>query len=276
MIRIVSLTDNLSGRPELKAKHGLALYIETSGHKILFDTGPDSTFLKNAEKLGIDLAAVDTVIISHGHYDHGGGLEAFLKINSRAAVYIRKPAFDPYYTRVLGISKYIGLSPSLKDHPNLFFTDEYLKIDGELALFSGVTERKLFSEANGSLFVKEDGNMVPDSFRHEQYLIIRDGEKQVLITGCSHTGIVNIVEKFNREYRAGTDVTVIGGFHLYDIARKKYEKDEVICAVSDELKALGGAYYTCHCTGKHAYDLMKDRMTEKLSYLSVGREVIIE
>ena len=93
-MEILSLTDNLCALPGCKAQHGLSLYIKTKKHKILFDLGQDGTFIRNAQKLGVDIADVDIVIISHGHYDHGGSLADFLKHNSKAKIYIRKD--DPY------------------------------------------------------------------------------------------------------------------------------------------------------------------------------------
>lgn len=80
-MKIVVLVENTTKQKDLKGKHGLCLYMETERHKVLFDLGPDDTFLHNAKKCGVDIAAVDTVIISHGHVDHGGGLGAFLQMN---------------------------------------------------------------------------------------------------------------------------------------------------------------------------------------------------
>jgi len=276
MIRIVSLVENTSDVKTLKTKHGLSLYIETGNHKILFDVGPDSSFLENAEKLGIDLTEVDTVIISHGHYDHGGGLADFLAHNRSAKLYIRRCAYGAYYTRILGLYKYIGLNSETKKYQNIVFADEKCVIDRNLTVFSGVTERRLFSSANSSLCVKRDHKILSDDFSHEQYLVITDGENQVVITGCSHAGIVNIMEKFNREYKTGKNVTVIGGFHLYNPAHMKYESDDAICAVADELSALGYSFFTCHCTGQKAYQIMKEKMGERLSYFSTGKEITIQ
>lgn len=276
MIRIVSLVENTSDSKTLKSKHGLSLYIETDNHKVLFDVGPDSTFLENAGKLGIDLTKVDTVIISHGHYDHGGGLADFLQINKSASVYIRRSAYGAYYTRVLGLYKYIGLNAETGKYQNIIFTDERCSIDRELTVFSGVTKRRLFSSANDSLCVKRDNKIFADNFDHEQYLVITDGENQAVITGCSHTGIVNIMEKFAQEYKTGKKITIIGGFHLYNPAHMKYESDEDICKAADELSVTGYSYYTCHCTGKKAYQLMKDKMKDSVSYFSTGKELIIQ
>lgn len=93
-MNITALVENQS-RSGLKAVHGLSLYIETAHHKILFDLGPDETLFENARALGIDLRAVDTVVLSHGHGDHGGALAAFLRLNRDARVYVQRSAFAP-------------------------------------------------------------------------------------------------------------------------------------------------------------------------------------
>jgi len=91
-MRVVALIENTKpeGRDDLTAEHGLSLYIEQEGRHILFDTGATGAFTRNAEKLGIDLGAVDAAVISHHHFDHGGGLARFLEINQRAKIYLRK------------------------------------------------------------------------------------------------------------------------------------------------------------------------------------------
>ena len=100
-MKITALVENKSAC-ELAAVHGLSLYIETEEHKLLFDLGPDQTLLKNAEKRGIDLTKVDTVVISHGHFDHGGALDAFLKMNHTAKIYVQRKAFEKHFSKSLG------------------------------------------------------------------------------------------------------------------------------------------------------------------------------
>lgn len=107
-MKITALVENET-KGELKSKHGLSLYIETPKHKILFDVGPDKTLFENAEKRNIDLSRVDTVIISHGHIDHGGALKQFLKINSTAKIYIQRKAFEKHYIKLLFIKWMLGL-----------------------------------------------------------------------------------------------------------------------------------------------------------------------
>ena len=128
-MKAIMLVENQSVG-ECKAAHGLSLYIETPDHRLLFDLGPDRTFLENAGKLGVGLEKVDTVIISHGHYDHGGGLEEFLKLNSKARVYIQKNAFEPHYSTAQGKARNIGLKPELASHPRSYCWKETFRLTG--------------------------------------------------------------------------------------------------------------------------------------------------
>lgn len=275
MIKIITLVENTSISPKLKTKHGLSIYIETSKHKILFDVGPNEFFIENAQKLGVDISAVDTVVISHGHADHGGALAKFLEVNKTAKIYVKESAFDEHCTKPLGIPVSIGLDRSLMDREQVIFTSDDFRIDDELTLFSGVTARKLFSKGNAKLLVKKDRKTVPDEFEHEQYLVITDGDKQVMITGCSHNGIVNIAEKYAQMQGGNADklAFVFGGFHLFDPTAKKYESDELISGIAENLKKLNVKFYTCHCTGEKAYTLLKSIMGDQLEYLSTGTVV---
>ena len=111
-MKITALVENQSDC-ELRAKHSLSLYIETKNHKILFDVGPDNTLFANSDILHIDLSKVDTVILSHGHIDHGGALEQFLKINHNAKVYAQKGVFEKHYSKLLFGKIDIGINPGL-------------------------------------------------------------------------------------------------------------------------------------------------------------------
>ena len=116
-MKIWTLMENAACREDLTAEHGLSLYIETGDRKILFDAGQSAAFADNAEKMGIDLEAVDLAILSHGHYDHSGGLKRFLEINGHAKIYVNQYAFDCCYH---GDDRYIGVDQSLKDCDRLF------------------------------------------------------------------------------------------------------------------------------------------------------------
>lgn len=272
MIKVITLVENTSISPDYLHKHGLSLYIETSNHKILFDLGSNGLFLENAKKLGVNIAEIDTVIISHGHADHGGALKLFLEINNTAKVYVRKNAFDSHKIKVLGLLFSVGLDSSLKKHPQIVLTDARTVIDDELMLFSDIDTHKFPTKANKKLYAQIDGRMQNDDFTHEQNLIITDGDKKTLFAGCAHAGIVNIKDKAEQIIN-GKLTSIVAGFHLYNPASRKRESDVLINGIADRLNDGETMYYTCHCTGKKVYEMMKIKLTDRIQYISVGTKL---
>ena len=184
------LMENTPFAEGFRSEHGLSIHIETERHRILFDMGQSDGFIANAEKLGIDLAAVDIAVLSHGHYDHGGGLGAFLAVNRQAPVYVSQYAFDPCFS---GAERFIGLTPELSGHPRLRFVKEQLALNDGLELLACNERARPFRMDSYGLNTLRHNALIPDDFRHEQYLLIREQDKRVLISGCSHKGILNIM-----------------------------------------------------------------------------------
>lgn len=254
-MKVTALIENTSCREDVFAEHGLSLYIETDEKKILFDMGQSDLFLKNAERLSVDLSKVDVAVLSHGHYDHGGGLRSFLEINKTAPVYLSRFAFSECFN---GSGKYIGLDKSIRNDERLIFvSDEPLTV-GNMTIYSCNDKKRTFDLGSFGLTVMKDGKILPDDFRHEQYLLISENGKRVLISGCSHKGILNISEWFSPD-------VLIGGFHF-----SKLELTEVLENFAKMLGSTGTEFYTCHCTGEEQYRFMKKSM-KNLHYLSAGQ-----
>lgn len=262
-MRVTTLFENRTISKEYKNKHGLSLYIETSKHKILFDTGTDDTFAKNANKLGVKLEDIDIAIISHGHYDHGGGLETFLKLNSKAKIYFGKGAFDNHLVKLLGIIKYsIGLKKELSSNDRFVFVDEMLKIDDELILFGDIKGNKLVPKGNDRLLKEYSNRQVKkDDFQHEINLLINENGRYNLFCGCAHKGIINIIERAKEIIPSDLN-TVIGGFHLMGMNAKDSNFKEYLNELSTTLSKNNlDKYYTCHCTGEEAYSYLSEKMS---------------
>ena len=264
-MKITALVENYSTH-ELKAVHGLALYIETSKHNILFDLGPDDTLFENAKKRNIDLKAIDIVIISHGHSDHGGALKRFLEINNHATVYVQRSAFERHYAQVLFLKINVGIDETLSRHPQVVLIDGDYKIDDELELFTVNASSKCYSSANDVLRDKNG----KDAFLHEQNLLIR-GKQNVLIFGCGHQGIVNILEAAMK-YQPQI---CVGGYHLYNPITKKTVSNELLDEISNEISKYSMQFYTFHCTGKKAYEYLEKRVKD-MHYLSCGESIEFE
>lgn len=258
-MQITALVENTSQDKKFGTEHGLSLYIEAGSQKILFDMGQSGLFADNAKVLGISLSDVTIAVLSHGHYDHGGGLAKFLEINKKAPVYISRYAFEGHYN---GTEKYIGLNRNLRVNERLIYTDDIVSIGKDLMLYSCNKNPKKFHLGSFGLNAEVNGEMLPDDFRHEQYLLIEEDGKKVLISGCSHKGILDITEWFQPD-------VLVGGFHF-----SKLPLDDTLAEYAKHLNQFNTSFYTCHCTGTPQYEFMEKYM-EHLFYLSAGQSISI-
>ena len=258
-MQITVLAENTATDERFGKEHGLSLYIQTQGQNILFDMGQTELFLENARKLNIDLGETNVAVLSHGHYDHGGGLSAFLDINSQAKVYVSRYAFEPHYH---GPEKYIGLDTALAGSPRLVFTGDKEVLAPGLTLYSCNGERREHDLGSFGLETLENRELIPDDFRHEQYLLIEEDGRRVLFSGCSHKGIMDIVRWFRPN-------VLVGGFHF-----SKLPLGEKLEEYARYLNGFPTEYYTCHCTGLPQFEYMS-RFMDRLHYLSGGETVMV-
>ncbi len=275
-MKIITLLENTACSAELCAAHGLSLYIETPRHKILFDMGPDDSFITNAEKLGADLSAVDIAVLSHGHYDHGGGLRAFCEVNSRADILIHTDAFGDFYALREGREpEYIGLDPELWElESRIIPTAEFVRLDDELQLFSDAPRDFDALGASATLMENTPTGLRPDLFTHEQDLLVTAGGKAVLFAGCAHRGIVNILAGAKERLGRLPDA-VFGGFHLFQLPEGEAESDRLIEETGRALLEGETVYYTGHCTGDYAYKKLHAILGDRLRHMTGGSIVEI-
>ena len=257
-MKITCLVENTATN-NCSAEHGLSLYIEANGLNLLFDMGQSDLFAKNAEILSVNIDKIDIAILSHGHYDHGGGLSKFLKLNKSAPVYIPQNAFVAHYN---GQNKYIGLDNELISNSRLKIVTTNTQIAHGLTIITHNSVPTLHKFGCFGLKKEQDGKIIDDDFDHEQYLLIEDGSKRVLISGCSHRGILNIVEAIHPDI-------VIGGFHT-----SKMELDDELKNLGNDLAKFNCRYYTCHCTGQEQFEFMQKKV-EDLFYLSAGQTITL-
>ena len=282
-MKITVLTENtISKNAEisklhLQGEHGLSLFIQTQNKNILFDMGQTNLFAKNASLLGIDLQTVDFAILSHGHYDHGGlssplpatlkneyfGIEAFAHINQKAPIFINSNAFSQNYN---ANKKYIGLNQELlqsKIAERFVFVQDEKEITQNIKLFSCNSYKKSVATNAFGLMQLQNGTFVPDNFNHEHYLLIQENDKKILISGCSHKGILNIVEWFKPDF-------LIGGFHFKSLDVENPCQKLELESYAKKLASYNTKYFTCHCTGTQQFEILKSIMKEKVEYISTG------
>lgn len=251
-MKLITLIENTTCAEHLACEHGLSLYLETGSHKILFDTGQSGAFADNAEKLGIDLSAVDFAVLSHGHYDHGGGISRFLECNNHAPVYVNQHAFEPHFNAA---GKDIGLDTRL-DRTRIRSVSE------SMSLAPGITLQTVpFPPTDTADMTACDGQ--PEDFRHEQYLLVEEAGKRILISGCSHKGIVAIARHFHPDI-------LIGGFHFM-----KTTDQNILRNAAEHLLALDCTCYTGHCTGETQFDFLKAILGDRLHKITTGSVLIL-
>ncbi|MCR5820972.1 MAG: MBL fold metallo-hydrolase [Bacteroidaceae bacterium] len=249
------LSDNRSSDCRLSTEHGLSVLLETDNHCILLDTGASDLFMRNAEILGKNLAIVDYVFISHGHSDHAGGLRFLLEQNKKAKVIISPHAMTgKFFSKRNHLHSITTLWPEI-DRDRLIPVTETSEIDNGLFIIANIAHSHPMPKGNQNLLVMDEhGNYSPDAFSHELALY-SDG---FLFTGCAHSGLENILTSCPWPVN-----TVVGGFHLLDGQESDYE----LTALSQRLKTNfpNTIFYTSHCTGDHAFQVMKNIMGKQIN-----------
>ena len=259
-MKVPVLIENTTLRDDLAAEHGLSLLIENGTHTILFDAGQTGAFADNAEKLGIDLNTVDFCVLSHGHYDHGGGLRRFLEINDHAPVYLSRYSFGEYFSS----GKYIGLNPELEGNPRLIPVDDVLEIAEGITLCSCNDLMRPFSFGVFGQSVRKNGFHEDDRYLHEQYLLIEESGKKICFSGCSHKGVLNILHWFQPD-------VFLGGFHFIRMDPQGRELQDAM----HQLEKFPTRYFTGHCTGSEQYAVLKEALGDRISYLNTGTVITI-
>ncbi len=270
-MRIQIVVENKVFHSGLMAEHGLSLLGEIGGKRFLFDLGQSQdVFLNNCRKLGISVEDVDFVFISHGHYDHTGALPVLADlVSSRAIIYahpwvkIRKYKKEGTKLRYTGIPEFNW--DRLVDLCTVDLAFSFRRINEQIFL-SGPIQDYGYPKMVSSSYVLEHGAM--DEFNDENCLYCLVKEEIVILTGCSHRGILNIVshamEKLARPVRA-----VIGGFHLQGVAKEELEK------VIAELERFGvKELYPLHCTGVEETCWIKQRFSGLCEVKGCGDEII--
>lgn len=260
----------------LTPEHGLSLYIEHRGHRLLLDAGSSGRFADNARCLGVDLSAVELAVLSHGHYDHGDGLRRFFQCNRQAKVYIRPGADGPHFSIGKEGPYFIGV------HRDIWAQswDRFVAVDGLYSLLEGawlvpntVHSPEFAGQTDGLLYKRGEDDFLPDDFRHEQSLVLECERGLVVFNSCSHGGIVNIVRSVLDQLPGKKVYAVIGGFHMASKGTGGLNcTPEYVYRAAGALRGLGvEAICTGHCTGPSALALLQERFGPECRALSTGQ-----
>jgi len=261
----LSILTNDKAKPGYFAEHGLSVYVDLPYAKILFDTGFTQVFLKNAEKLGINLNNTDYLILSHGHYDHTGGLLYLTPVTNLTNLIIHKDAFVPKYAMETPI-RYNGI-PYSKD--KLGWTDNIrLEVEGFLNVAPNIYVVGNIPHDNYQTKYYTDST--PDDFHDEIILIIEEKDGLNLFMGCSHYGVIEGIEEVRRNLPYKRIINILAGMHL-----GQSDFSEII-VIADYLEKLNlNKLMPLHCTGEKAMNYFKDRFKEKCLLLEAGDEIEI-
>lgn len=263
------LIDNIADG-QLVSEWGLAVYVEYKDKKYLLDTGGSDLYLKNAEKLGIDIKNIDVAVLSHAHYDHSGGYKSFFTLNDKAKLYVADACSEDYYLKLGFIRKYIGVPKGILT----VFKNRINRVDGLCQIEDGVyiiphiknNLEKIGKRAH--MYRMVDNKLVPDDYAHEQSLVFETDKGLVVLNSCSHGGLQNIMEDV-KHYLPGKNVYMtIGGLHLAGKSSKEVKKiASMINGLSIEHVITG------HCTGKKAYNILKEELGDKATQMHVGLKI---
>lgn len=275
-MKITTLVENRSKRENLIEQYGLSMLVSVGEKNILVDAGQDETALANFLTLGLDISSIDAVFISHNHFDHIGGINAFLdRIRDDAPIYASsKYDENELFSKKLfrkkslasrngDLKKYEGRLERVSDKVEIF--------NGAYACTIKSPDPDLVCKDKKLKMALPNGKLVPDTFEHEIYLAVIENGKLKVISSCSHNGIVNIINDAKERFNMPVSVFV-GGLHTRGSSSRKLNcsrkyLNEIIERLNEsELEAI----YTCHCTGIGAYKIFKEGLSFKIKYFSTG------
>lgn len=266
-LAITMLIDDHCGQlPQLFTEHGLSLWIEADEKRILFDTGQSDCFSKNASMLGIDLNAATALVLSHGHYDHTGGVFEILNKNHGIGIYCHGGIFNSRYSGLHhGAMKHVGISKKISSclHAHIdkihWIPESQNLLSDDIGI-TGPIPRTNEHEKSAQNFYFDPDALRPDPVEDDLALWFKTVQGLVIVTGCCHSGIINTIEFIRSQNPAERIYMIIGGFHMMHASAEQIEM------TLDYLQSIAiKKIIPCHCTGNNAIASMQHRFGNKVT-----------
>lgn len=269
-LRFTLLTDLKAAQRGLRTEHGFALWIEAEGRRILFDTGRSDLLIRNAKRLGIPLEQTDAVVLSHGHDDHAGGLQAVLDLAPQALLYLHPRACLPRYAQTGKADLHpVGMPQAYWDKilgnpARLRWTSSRVSLFPGAFITGPIPKEAAENVDTGQYWLDAEGRQ-PDVFLDDQALWFCTSRGPLAVLGCAHVGVLNTLREVQRHARRDQVFGFIGGLHLGNAT------PEQITATVNGLEGLGiQSLAPCHCTGEAAETALRQAFGPKMRELRVG------
>lgn len=269
-VRITTVVDNTTQGRMLLGENGLALWVEANGHHILFDTGQGAVLSGNAHKLHIDLEDTDTIVLSHGHYDHTGGLVTAIRAAGRPQLAAHPMAFKPKFaTRYNGTGREVGILYFNEDAirqkvSRLIYTEGPTEIAEGIFVTGEIPRKTAYEDTGGHFFLDRECDHI-DPLADDQALYVDTPHGSVVLLGCAHAGVVNTLQ-YVQELTDGKPIlAVMGGMH---IARANHER--MTQTIADLRQMDIAHFYPAHCTGLAGAAMLWSAFPGRVSPCMVG------
>ncbi len=271
-INLTILCENSVARPfGVLGEHGFACYLETPQGNYLFDTGQGNTIINNARVLGKNLADIKALMLSHGHYDHTGGLEQVLECNSEVDIYAHPGIFADRYWNVEGRQRYVGIAwkrDYLESIGANFKLQRELREVGRGVYLTGEIPRNNDFEKGDSQQTAVGANgqiLQPDPLPDDLSMVVETPLGLIIVLGCAHAGLVNIIEYVVDNFPGKNIHAVVGGTHLGFADDEQFEKTLQIFD-RFEIAKVG----VSHCTGLQKAARLANRLGERFFFANAG------